>query len=144
MFTRVALNFDYFLRIFIWMPDSLPKIFVGWFSHESHNFESYYYATIQDNINATALGLSTMVVSQKAPMVEHCEPSYACEQVDRCVFAPVSCNTARHLSSEQYRKIFTAPEEGHFHDVVTFGKCTNLDGFCVSRFRAHTIQWWFY
>ena len=53
------------------MADSLLKTIDGWFSHESHSLASYYYATIKDNNNATAMGLSTMVISQKAPVVEH-------------------------------------------------------------------------
>ena len=57
---------------------------IGWFSHEGHSFESYYYTTINDN-NATALGLSTMVISQKALMVvQHCRLSYVREHVSHC------------------------------------------------------------
>ena len=72
------------------MADSLLKTIDGWLSHESHSLASYYYVTIKDNNNATAMGLSTMVISQKAPVVEHCGPGYACELVAPCVFLPPS------------------------------------------------------
>jgi len=78
--------------------------------------------------------LSTMVISQKAPVVEHCE------QVGCCVFLPVSSIDAKLISSAQHREIFTAPVQGHFHDVVTFGKCTNLHWFRWSEFRAHNTK----
>ena len=95
------------------MADSLLKTIDGWFSHESHSLASYYYATIKDNNNATAMGLSTMVISQKAPVVEHCGPGYACELVAPCVFLPLSSienlfplHSTEKFSQRRYNGIF--------------------------------------
>ena len=77
---------DSFLRIFHLNGKFAPENHyqIGWFSHEGHSFESYYYTTINDN-NATALGLSTVVISQKALMVvQHCRLSYVREHVSHC------------------------------------------------------------
>ena len=35
---------------------------------------------------------------------------------------------------------FHSAGQGHFHDVVTFGKCTNLHRFRWSEFRAHNTK----
>jgi len=75
---------------------------------------SYYNATIKNNNdNATALGLSTMVISQKAPVVEHCGPGYACEHNDRWVFLPLSSienlfplHSTEKFSQRRYNGIF--------------------------------------
>jgi len=73
---------------------------------------SYYNATIKNNNdNATALGLSTMVISQKAPVVEHCGPGYACEQDGRCVFLPLSSIDATQ------QNVF--PQHRNFHSAGT-------------------------
>ena len=147
MVTQVALNFLLILRLF-----SEDFHLNGWFTPQNHCWliqswkpqfwESYYYATIKDNY-CTGL-LSTMVISQKAPAVEHCRPGYACDHVGSC-FIFNWCNAAKRLSSAQYREVFTAPVQGHFHDVVTLGKCTNLQRFCLSEFRAYTqYKRWFY
>ena len=79
---------DSFLRLFHLNGQFTPENHyqIGWFSLESHSFDSYYNETINDN-NATALGLSTMVISQKALMVvQHCRLSYVREHVGYCFF----------------------------------------------------------
>ena len=77
---------DSFLRLFHLNGQFTPENHyqIGWLSLESHSFDCYYYETINDN-NATALGLSTVVISQKALMVvQHCRLSYVREHVGHC------------------------------------------------------------
>jgi len=83
-----------------------------------------------------------MVISQKAPLVEYCRPSYACQHIGRCVPVLHILQLVGH--SKKYflytvEENFTAPVQGHFHDVVTFGKCTNLQRFCV-HYRTHNTK----